>query len=76
MISLDAIGGFGAPRLLIAGDTARSPAAALVRTAAIRVLEQSGREPLRAARCGSCSISASRSRSASRGRSSPAASRR
>ena len=48
MISLDAIGGFGAPRLLIAGDTARSPAAGLVRTAAIRVLEQSGSEPLRA----------------------------
>ena len=47
-ISLDAIGGFGAPRLLIAGDTARSPAATLVRTAAIRVLEQSGSEPLRA----------------------------
>ena len=48
VISLDAIGGFGAPRLLIAGDTARSPAAALVRSAAVRVLEQSGREPLRA----------------------------
>ena len=48
MISLDAIGGFGAPRLLVAGDTARSPAVALVRTAAIRVLEQSGSEPLRA----------------------------
>ena len=47
MISLDAIGGFGAPRLLIAGDTARSPAAALVRTAAVRVLEQSGSEPSR-----------------------------
>ena len=48
VISLDAIGGLGAPRILIAGDTARSPAASLVRTAAIRVLEQSGREPLRA----------------------------
>ena len=48
VISLDAIGGFGAPRLLIAGDTARSPAASLVRSAAVRVLEQSGREPLRA----------------------------
>ena len=47
VISLDAIGGFGAPRLLIAGDTARSPAAALVRTAAVRVLEQSGTEPRR-----------------------------
>ena len=48
VISLDAIGGFGKPRLLIAGDTARSPAASLVRTAAVRVLEQSGSEPLRA----------------------------
>ena len=47
VISLDAIAGAGAPRLLIAGDTARSPAAGLVRTAAVRVLEQSGGEPLR-----------------------------
>jgi hypothetical protein len=46
VISLDAIAGFGPPRLLTAGDTARSPAASLVRTAAMRVLEQSGREPL------------------------------
>ena len=48
VISLDAIAGAGAPRLLMAGDTARSPAAGLVRTAAVRVLEQSGSEPLRA----------------------------
>jgi hypothetical protein len=48
VISLDAVGGLGSPRLLIAGDTARSPAASLVRTAAVRVLEQSGREPARA----------------------------
>jgi hypothetical protein len=48
VISLDAIAGFGSPRLLIAGDTARSPAASLVRTAAARVLEQSGAEPARA----------------------------
>jgi hypothetical protein len=47
VVSLDAIAGAGPPRLLIAGDTARSPAAALVRTAAVRVLEQSGREPER-----------------------------
>ena len=47
VISLDAIAGSGPPRLLIAGDTARSPAAALVRTAAVRVLEESGREPAR-----------------------------
>lgn len=48
VISLDAIAGAGRPRLLIAGDTARSPSAALVRTAALRVLEQTGREPSRA----------------------------
>ena len=47
VISLDAIAGAGRPRLLIAGDTARSPSAALVRTAAVRVLEQAGTEPLR-----------------------------
>ena len=47
VISLDAIAG-PEPRLLIAGDTPRSPAAALVRTAAARVLEESGREPARA----------------------------
>jgi hypothetical protein len=48
VISLDAIAGTGTPRLLIAGDTARSPSASLVRTAAIRVLEQAGEEPARA----------------------------
>ncbi len=47
VISLDAIAGVDPPRLLIEGDTARSPAAALVRTAAVRVLEQSGSEPER-----------------------------
>ena len=47
VISLDALAGAGRPRLLIAGDTARSPSASLVRTAAVRVLEQSGSEPLR-----------------------------
>ena len=47
VISLDAIAGSGQPRLLISGDTARSPAAALVRTAAVRVLEQTGSEPER-----------------------------
>ena len=35
---------------LIAGDTARSPAAALVRTAAVRVLEQTGQRARRARR--------------------------
>ena len=48
VISLDAVAGLGAPRLLITGDTARSPAASLVRTAATRVLEQSGEEPAHA----------------------------
>lgn len=48
VISLDAVAGTGSPRLLIAGDTPRSPAAALVRTAAVRVLEQTGTEPVRA----------------------------
>ena len=47
VISLDAIAGAGRPRLLIAGDTARSPSAALVRSAALRVLEQTGSEPAR-----------------------------
>ncbi|MGZ8782176.1 MAG: M28 family metallopeptidase [Gaiellaceae bacterium] len=45
VINLDALAGTSAPRLLIAGDTARSPSAALVRTAALRVLEQTSREP-------------------------------
>jgi hypothetical protein len=48
VLSLDAVGGRGASRLLIGGDTPRSPAAALVRTAAVRVLEQTGAEPVHA----------------------------
>ncbi len=48
VISLDAIGGAGKPRILIAGDTPRSPPASFVRTAAVRVLEESGQEPQRA----------------------------
>ena len=48
VVSLDAIGGSGQPRILIGGDTPRSPAASLVRTAAVRILEESGREPHRA----------------------------
>lgn len=47
VVSLDAIAGPGRPRLLIAGDTARSSASSLVRTAAMRVLEQTGGEPAR-----------------------------
>jgi hypothetical protein len=49
VINLDAVAGSGRPRLLIAGDTARSPSAALVRTAALRILEETGTEPVRAA---------------------------
>lgn len=47
VISLDAIGGAGAPRIEITGDRPRSPSASFVRTAAVRVLEESGREPNR-----------------------------
>lgn len=41
-VDLDAIAGRGPPRLVIAGDTPRSPAASLVETAAKRVQEQTG----------------------------------
>jgi hypothetical protein len=41
-INLDAIGGSGAPRVVITGDRPRSPAATFVETAARRVLEQTG----------------------------------
>jgi hypothetical protein len=44
-VSLDAIAGKGFPRLLIAGDTPRSPSPVLVRTAAVRILEEAGEEP-------------------------------
>jgi hypothetical protein len=44
-INLDAIGGFGRPRLEIAGDSPRSPAASLVETAAQRIQEQTGVTP-------------------------------
>lgn len=47
-IDLTAIGGKGAPRIEIGGDTPRSPAAALVQTAARRLTEQTGRPPRRA----------------------------
>lgn len=45
VVSIDAPGGGGSPRLVIDGDTPRSPSAAFVRTAAVRVLEETGREP-------------------------------
>ena len=47
-INLDAIAGAGPPRIMIAGDSPRSPAALLVETAAKRVLEQTGSRPRRA----------------------------
>ena len=45
VVNLDALAGTAPPRLEIAGDRPRSPAAALVQTAAERILEQTGREP-------------------------------
>ena len=42
VIDLDAIAGSAPPRLVIAGDTPRSPAATLVETAAHRLTEQTG----------------------------------
>ncbi|HEY3961853.1 MAG TPA: M28 family peptidase [Gaiellaceae bacterium] len=47
-IDLDAIAGHAPPRIVITGDTARSPAAVLVETAAQRVLEQTNTIPRRA----------------------------
>ena len=47
VIVLDAIGGPGEARLIIDGDRPQSPDTTLVRTAAVRLLEQTGREPLR-----------------------------
>ena len=47
-INLDAIAGRGPPRIVIAGDSPRSPAASLVETAAKRVLEQTGMQARRA----------------------------
>src|SRR5581483_4232513 len=44
-IVLTAIGGRGAPRIDIAGDEPRSPAASLVETASRRVAEQTGSPP-------------------------------
>jgi Peptidase family M28 len=44
-IVLDGVGGQGRPRIAIAGDSPRSPAPALVRTAVVRVREQTGITP-------------------------------
>ncbi len=45
VVNLDSIAGHGPPRLEIGGDEARSPAAALVETAAARITEQTGSRP-------------------------------
>ena len=58
-VNLAAIAGNGPPRLVITGDTPRSPAATLVETAAKRVLEQAGTSPATRASSGSSSISRS-----------------
>lgn len=47
VVNLAALAGQGPARIEIAGDKPRSPATALVRTAAARVLEQTGRELVR-----------------------------
>jgi hypothetical protein len=47
VVNLDAIAGRGPARIEIAGDRSRAADAALVRTAAARILEQTGREPAR-----------------------------
>jgi Peptidase family M28 len=44
VVNLAAVAGPGSPRVEIAGDRPRSPSLSLVRTAAARVLEQTGRE--------------------------------
>ena len=51
-VNLTAIGGHGPPRLVITGDTPRSPAAALVQTAAHRIVEQTGSAPRHASLAG------------------------
>jgi hypothetical protein len=47
VIVLDAIAGPSAPRLVLDGDRPQSPDTTLVRTAAVRLLEETGQEPLR-----------------------------
>src|SRR5919202_81715 len=47
VVNLDSIGGVGRPRVELAGDAPRSPAASLVQTAAQRILEQTGALPAR-----------------------------
>lgn len=47
VINLDSIGGSGAPRVEFSGETARTPAATLVATAASAIAAQAEREPKR-----------------------------
>src|ERR687887_1116396 len=47
VLNLDSLAGVGRPRLELAGDTSRSPAAALVETTALRIQEQTGSRPAR-----------------------------
>lgn len=51
-INLDAIAGGGPPHLVFAAKRPRTPSAVLVRTAAARVVEQTGIEPTRASGMG------------------------
>ncbi len=48
VIDLDAIAGAGHPRLVLAGDTARTPAAGLVQTVRAELAAQTGFDPSRA----------------------------
>ena len=52
VVNLDSIGGHGRPRIELAGDEARSPAAPLVASAAARLTEQAGEVPGRASAIG------------------------
>ena len=52
VVNLDAIAGQARPRLELAGDRSRAAAPTLVRTAATRILEQTGSEPRRASALG------------------------
>jgi hypothetical protein len=52
VVNLDAMAGHGPARLELAGDEPRSPAVALVQTAAARITEQSGSRPGRTSALG------------------------
>jgi hypothetical protein len=52
VVNLDSIGGKGRPRLEVAADQPRSPAAVLVESAAARITEQSGAAPGRTSALG------------------------